>query len=164
MQRQAWALLRRYGVVFRRLLTREANAAPWRELTRVYRRLEARGEIRGGRFVVGMSGEQFALADAVERLREIRRSARDGRCLVISAADPLNLAGIVTSGERVRASAANRLAYRDGVPMAVLEGEFMRPLADFTAAAAAEVTSALAGRPMPPVLGGYISFARPISQ
>ena len=156
VQRQAWALLRRYGVVFRRLLTREANAAPWRELTRVYRRLEARGEIRGGRFVVGMSGEQFALPDAVERLREIRRSARDGRCLVISAADPLNLAGIVTSGERVRASAANRLAYRDGVPMAVLEGEFMRPLADFTAAAAAEVTSALAGRPMPPVLGGYI--------
>ena len=161
---QAWALLRRYGVVFRRLLTREANTAPWRELTRVYRRLEARGEIRGGRFVAGMSGEQFALPDAVERLREIRRSPRHGRCLVVSAADPLNLAGIVTSGERVRASAANRLAYRDGVPMAVLEGEFMRPLADFTATAAAEVTSALAGRPMPPVLGGYISFARPISR
>src|SRR6185295_7409011 len=127
IERQAWALLRRYGVVFRRLLTREANAAPWRELTRVYRRLEARGEIRGGRFVTGMSGEQFALPEAVERLREIRRSARDGRCLVISAADPLNLADIVTSKERVRASAANRLTYRDNVPMAVLEGEFMHP-------------------------------------
>ena len=71
---QAWALLRRYGVVFRRLLTREPNAAPWRELTRVYRRLEARGEIRGGRFVSGMAGEQFALPDAVERLREVRRT------------------------------------------------------------------------------------------
>jgi ATP-dependent Lhr-like helicase len=155
---QAWTLLRRYGVVFRRLLTREANAAPWRELARVYRRLEARGEIRGGRFVTGMSGEQFALPDAIDRLRETRRSARDGRCLVVSTADPLNLAGIVTSGDRVRAVAANRLVYRDGVPMAVLEGEFMRPLADFTAAAAAEVTTALAGRPMPPVLGGYIGM------
>ena len=155
---QARALLRRYGVVFRRVLTREANAAPWRELAHVYRRLEARGEIRGGRFVTGMSGEQFALPEAVARLRETRRTAHDGRCLVISAADPLNLAGIVTSGDRVRASSANRLVYRDGVPMAVLEGEFMRPLADFTAAAAAEVTSALAGRPMPPVLGGYIGL------
>jgi ATP-dependent Lhr-like helicase len=153
---QARAFLHRYGVVFRRLLTREANAAPWRELTRVYRRLEARGEIRGGRFVTGMSGEQFALPDAVERLRETRRTPLDGRCLVVSAADPLNLAGIVTSGDRVRAIAANRLVYRDGVPLAVLEGEFMRPLAGFTAAAAADVTSALAGRPMPPVLGGYI--------
>ena len=155
---QARTLLRRYGVVFRRLLTREAGAAPWRDLARVFRRLEARGEIRGGRFVTGMSGEQFALPDAVARLRETRRTAHDGRCVVVSAADPLNLAGIVTSGDRVRASAANRLVYRDGVPMAVLEGEFMRPLADFTAAAAAEVTSALAGRPMPPVLGGYIGL------
>ena len=75
---QAWALLRRYGVVFRRLLTRETNAAPWRELARVYRRLEARGEIRSGRFVTGMSGEQFALPDAVERLREVRRIPADG--------------------------------------------------------------------------------------
>ncbi len=76
VQTQAWALLRRYGVVFRRLMIREANAAPWRELTRVFRRLEARGEIRGGRFVSGVSGEQFALPDAVERLREIRRTSR----------------------------------------------------------------------------------------
>jgi ATP-dependent helicase Lhr and Lhr-like helicase len=161
VEHQARALLRRYGVVFRRLLTREANAAPWRELARVYRRLEARGEIRGGRFVTGMSGEQFALPDAIDRLRETRRSARNGRCIAISAADPLNLAGIVTSGERVRVVAANRLVYRDGVPMAVLEGEFMRPLADFTAAAAADVTTALAGRPMPPVLGGYIGVISP---
>src|SRR5204862_311767 len=77
LETQDWALLRRYGVVFRRLLAREANAAPWRDLARVYRRLEARGEIRGGRFVSGMSGEQFALGDAVDRLREVRRSAHD---------------------------------------------------------------------------------------
>ena len=93
---QAWSLLRRYGVVFRRLLTRETNAATWRELARVYRRLEARGEIRSGRFVTGMSGEQFALPDAVERLREVRRIPADGGLVTISAADPLNLTGIVT--------------------------------------------------------------------
>ncbi len=123
VEAQAWALLRRYGVVFRRVLSREANAAPWRELARVYRRLEARGEIRGGRFVSGMSGEQFALADAVERLREIRRTPPDNRVLIISAADPLNLAGIVTAGERVRAIAGTSVAYQNGVPVALPERE-----------------------------------------
>ena len=110
----AWTLLRRYGVVFRRLLIREAIAPPWRELARVYRRLEARGEIRGGRFVSGMSGEQFALPRAVERLREVRRTAADGRLLAISAADPLNLAGIITSGDRIRPLPRTRILYRDG--------------------------------------------------
>src|SRR5439155_15985985 len=93
IEAQAWSLLRRYGVVFRRALVREANAAPWRELIRVYRRLEARGDIRGGRFVSGMSGEQFALPEAVERVREIRRTPSDGRLVAVSGADPLNLAG-----------------------------------------------------------------------
>jgi ATP-dependent Lhr-like helicase len=156
---QARTLLRRYGVVFRRLLAREANVAPWRELARVYRRLEARGEIRGGRFVSGMSGEQFALAGAIEQLREIRRTPPDGRCLVISAADPLNLAGIVTTGERVRAVTASRVAYRDGVPLAAMEGDYVRPLIetrDVAPALAAEVASTLAGRPMPAVLSGFV--------
>ncbi len=156
---QARALLRRYGIVFRRMLTREPNAAPWRELARVYRRLEARGEIRGGRFVSGMSGEQFALGDAIVRLREVRRTPHDGRCLVISAADPLNLAGIVTSGERVRAVSGTRLAYCDGVPMAALEGDYVRPLIEPTDVApglAAEVATTLAGRPMPAVLSGFV--------
>ena len=116
VETQARTLLRRYGVVFRRLLTREATAAPWRDLARVCRRLEARGEIRGGRFVAGMSGEQFALPAAVQRLREIRRTPPSGRLLTISAADPLNLAGIVTAGDRIRAATGNRLVYRDGVP------------------------------------------------
>jgi ATP-dependent helicase Lhr and Lhr-like helicase len=119
VETQAWALLRRYGVVFRRVLARETNAAPWRELTRGYRRLEARGEIRGGRFVAGMSGEQFALPEAVERLREIRRSPGNGREITISAADPLNLAGIVTPGDRVRAVGRHRIVYRDGIPLSV---------------------------------------------
>jgi ATP-dependent Lhr-like helicase len=143
---QAWALLRRYGVVFRRLLTRETNAAPWRELARVYRRLEARGEIRCGRFVTGMSGEQFALPDAVGRLREVRRIPPDGALIVISAADPLNLAGIVTAGERIRAAGRNRIVYRDGVPLAVLEGDGVRELAPIDSRIAADVSRALRAR------------------
>jgi ATP-dependent Lhr-like helicase len=155
----ARTLLRRYGVVFRKLLTREATGVFWRELTRVYRRLEARGEIRGGRFVAGMSGEQFALPDAVERLREIRRSAPDGRVMAVSAADPLNLAGIITAGERVRVVASNRVAYRDGVPMAALEGEYVRPLTrvdDVAPSVACEVATTLTGRQMPPLLSGFV--------
>jgi ATP-dependent Lhr-like helicase len=103
-----------------------------------------------------MSGEQFALPDAVERLREVRRSAPDGRCITISAADPLNLTGVVTPGEHIRASAGNRLVYRNGIPLAVLEGEFMRPLVDIAADTAAEVATALAGRPMPPIVSGFV--------
>jgi ATP-dependent helicase Lhr and Lhr-like helicase len=153
---QARALLERYGVIFGRLLARETNAASWRELTRVYRRLEARGEIRGGRFVTGVSGEQFALPDAVDRLREVRRSGRDGRLLTISAVDPLNLTGVLTSGERVRASIGTRLVYRDGVPLAALEGDYMRPLAEIEPASAGAVASALAGRHVPAVTSGFI--------
>jgi ATP-dependent Lhr-like helicase len=159
VEAQARSLLRRYGIVFRRLLAREANAAPWRELTRVYRRLEARGEIRGGRFVSGMSGEQFALPAAVERLREVRRTPSDGRCHVISGADPLNLAGIVTAGDRVRAASATRVLYRNGVPMAAMEGDYVRPLipiVDVAPALAAEVATMLAGRPMPAIMSGFI--------
>ena len=146
IEAQAWSLIRRYGVIFRRLLTREATAAPWRELARVYRRLEARGEIRSGRFVSGMSGEQFALPRAVERLREVRRTPRDGRLLTISTADPLNLVGIVTSGERIRAATRNRLVYRDGVALAVLEGDDVRELTTIDPAIAADVSQALTRR------------------
>ena len=146
VETQAWTLLRRYGVVFRRLLTREAGAASWRELASLYRRLEARGEIRGGRFVSGMSGEQFALPEAVRVLREVRRTRPDGRLLVISAADPLNLAGIVTAGERIRVAGRNRIAYRDGVPLAVREGDVIRPLMSVDAGTSAELARALARR------------------
>jgi ATP-dependent Lhr-like helicase len=133
-------------VVFRRLLTRETNAATWRELARVYRRLEARGEIRGGRFVTGMSGEQFALPDAVHRLREVRRIHAAGELVTISAADPLNLTGIVTAGERIRTAGRNRIVYRDGVPLAVREGDFTRELATIDTSIAADVSRALKSR------------------
>jgi len=138
---QAWTLLRRYGIIFRRLLTREPNAAPWRELARIYRRLEARGEIRGGRFVTGVSGEQFALPEAVEKMREIRRTQPDGNVLVISAADPLNLIGILTTGDRVRVP-QTRIAYRDGAAISYMEGDFLRPIAESDQ----NVAAALAGR------------------
>jgi len=140
---QAWTLLRRYGVVFRRILTRETNAATWRELARVYRRLEARGEIRSGRFVTGMSGEQFALPHAVDELRQVRRLPMDGSLITISAADPLNLAGIVTAGERIRTAGRNRIVYRDGAPIAVVEGGMLRELAHMDAETAAEVSRTL---------------------
>jgi ATP-dependent Lhr-like helicase len=114
----ARVLLRRYGVVFRRLLGREAGLPAWRELFYVYRRLEARGEIRGGRFVSGFAGEQFALPEAADLLRSVARDAGADR-VSISAADPLNLVGIVTPGDRVPALAANRVLFERGVPVAV---------------------------------------------
>jgi ATP-dependent Lhr-like helicase len=151
----AWTLLRRYGVVFRRILAREDDAVTWRELARVYRRLEARGEIRGGRFVSGMSGEQFALPDAVEHLREIRRSGPDGALVTISAADPLNLTGIITPGDRLRTAAGNRIVYRNGVPLAAMEGDLLRVLGDADPETAARAAAAAAGRRVP-VISGYV--------
>jgi ATP-dependent Lhr-like helicase len=123
----ALALLRRYGVVFMRMLEREAAWMPrWRDLLRVYRKLEARGEIRGGRFVSGFSGEQFALPEAVAALRAVRRRAHDDSLVSVSGADPLNLAGILTPGPKLAAIAGNRVLYRDGVPVAFLEGDTTR--------------------------------------
>jgi len=150
VETQAWTLIRRYGIIFRRLLMRE-NAAPWRELARIYRRLEARGEIRGGRFVTGVSGEQFALPEAVETMREIRRTQPDGKVIVISAADPLNLIGILTSGDRVRAIPQTRIAYRDGLAISYMEGDFLRPIAESDP----EVAAALAERRVP-VTSGFV--------
>jgi ATP-dependent Lhr-like helicase len=124
----ARTLLRRYGIVFKRLLARETGAPPWRELLMVYRRLEARGEIRGGRFVSGMSGEQFALPEAVGQLRAIRRLEGGGTLVAVGAADPLNLTGIITPGERVTGVTRNRILYRDGVPVLALEAGEARPI------------------------------------
>ncbi|HET8824365.1 MAG TPA: DEAD/DEAH box helicase, partial [Terriglobales bacterium] len=110
-----WMLLKRYGVVFRDLLARESNLPKWRELQLAFRRLEARGEIRGGRFVDGFLGEQFALPVAVESLRATRKIPPSGEVVTISAADPLNLVGIIVPGERVPAISGRVVSYRDGV-------------------------------------------------
>jgi ATP-dependent Lhr-like helicase len=119
----ARTLLRRWGIVFWRLLERETSRLPpWRDLLGVYRRLEARGDIRGGRFVAGFSGEQFALPDAVAMLREVRRRPASASWISLSGADPLNLVGILTPGPKLAALTSNRLLYRDGLPVAVLAG------------------------------------------
>ena len=124
--------MHRYGVVFWRLLAREAAwLPPWRDLLRVYRRLEARGEIRGGRFVAGFSGEQYALPDAIGMLREVRRRPHSDEFISLSGADPLNLAGILTPGAKLSALTGNRLLFRDGLPVAWLAGgevEFLTTL------------------------------------
>ena len=118
---RAHQLLRRYGIVFPEVLGREPMAPAWRTLLQVYRRAEARGEIRGGRFVAGLVGEQFALPEAVEAMRSLRRTEPTGETLVVSACDPLNLAGVITPGPRVPAVSGNKVAFRDGVPVASLQ-------------------------------------------
>ena len=120
----ARTLLARYGVVFWRLLERESGwLPPWRELLRVYRRLESRGEVRGGRFVTGFSGEQFALPEAIGSLRTIRRRPTADQWVSVSGADPLNLVGILTPGPKLPALVGNRLLYHNGIPAAVLAAD-----------------------------------------
>jgi ATP-dependent Lhr-like helicase len=110
-----WMLLKRYGVVFRDLLPRETNLPKWRELQMAFRRLEDRAEIRGGRFVDGFLGEQFALPVAVESLRATRNLQPTGEVVALSAADPLNLVGILVPGDRVPAISGKSVQFRDGV-------------------------------------------------
>jgi ATP-dependent Lhr-like helicase len=119
VEAMARQLLRRYGVVFRELLAREHHAPPWRALLGVYRRLEARGEIRGGRFVSGFIGEQFALPEAVDTLRTVRRQRHEPEISLVSAADPLNLVGILTPGPRLSPFVHQVIVYRSGVPVEV---------------------------------------------
>jgi ATP-dependent Lhr-like helicase len=155
----AHALLHRYGVMFRRLLAREAGAPAWRELLLVYRRMEARGEIRGGRFVSGMSGEQFALPEAVGQLRAIRRLESSGRLIAVGAADPLNLAGIITPGERIAAVARSRILYRDGVPALALERGEIKAVAPEPRAPSAEMVQALVRKQITPALRARLAMS-----
>ena len=131
-QSNAWRehLLRRYGVVFRRVLERERCIPTWRALLHVYRRLEARGEVRGGRFVDGYPGEHFALPEAVTALRKTRREQPDHAWIVVHSADPTNLVGIVGPGEKISAHADNRVLYRDGVAVAVRTSQQVAWLAE----------------------------------
>lgn len=119
-------LLGRYGVVFRKLLDRESGLPSWRKLLYVFRRLEARGDIRGGRFVDGFAGEQFALPEAVSLMRDVRKRNNRGEMIMISSADPLNLTGIITPGERVAAQLGSRILLLDGKPVATSQGGDVR--------------------------------------
>ena len=117
VEAKARQYVKRYGVVFRDLLQREPDVPAWRDLLRVYRRLEMRGELRGGRIVGGFVGEQFAAPEALEALRAIRRDEPSGEIVRLSACDPLNLVGIITPGPRVPAVPGHHVNYRDGVPI-----------------------------------------------
>jgi len=188
VEQWAWQLLRRWGVVFRELLDKEAGAPRWWELLQIYRRLEARGELRGGRFISGVAGEQFALPDTVKRLRELRDNGRDSRkktqrsqrtsarirddflsslngdaappgeanvatrtnpqsseWVVLSAADPLNLVGIITEHGRVHAFAHNRIAFHKGRPVAALVKQEVVLLERLSLALRDRVAAVLAG-------------------
>ncbi|MDH5675584.1 MAG: DEAD/DEAH box helicase [Myxococcales bacterium] len=150
-------LLMRWGVIFRKLAEREA-LAPWRDLSRIYRSMEARGEIRGGRFVAGFTGEQFALPAAVTLLRQVRREAPDGELIALSAADPLNLIGRILPGERVPAIAKNRLLFRDGRVLAVLKSDEVQWLGDIDDIDEEQRWNAqltLRRRKLPPTLRAY---------
>jgi ATP-dependent helicase Lhr and Lhr-like helicase len=140
--------LRRYGMICRELLARESSAPPWRELLHVLRRSEARGEIRGGRFIAGLSGEQFGLPEAVDALRALRRKESSGQYLRISACDPLNLVGILTPGPRVQAVLGNRIIYRNGVPVGAVENGQTRILAQVENEEKSEINRLLDERPL----------------
>jgi ATP-dependent Lhr-like helicase len=130
MEQFARVLLRRYGVVFRRLLERESFPVKWYELGRIYRRWEARGEIRGGYFVGGTGGEQFALPEAIGLLRSIRKASPNGELITLSGADSLNLQGVLTPGRRIAALTSNRVLFLDGLPIAALESGEIHKFAD----------------------------------
>jgi ATP-dependent helicase Lhr and Lhr-like helicase len=136
---------------------------PWRDILRVYRRLEARGEVRGGRFVGGFSGEQYALPEAVGLLRRVRREEPRGELVTVSGADPLNLVGIVTPGDVVAALGTNRIVYRDGIPVAIKEGSgnAERYLGEATPDERERFKSALVRGRMAPLVRTYLGRTRP---
>ncbi|MEW5979446.1 MAG: DEAD/DEAH box helicase [Acidobacteriota bacterium] len=148
--------VRRYGVVFRKLLERESIVLPWRDLLRCYRRLEDRGDLRGGRFVAGFSGEQFAAPEAVGLLRSLRRERSDSASVSISAADPLNLVGIVVPGERVAQLTGNRVLFREGIPVAVREAGVVRFLTELDSAGEWEARNSLVRRKVHPQVRAYL--------
>ena len=153
----ARTLLRRYGVVFWRLIAREADwLPPWRELLMAYRRLETRGDVRGGRFVAGFSGEQFALPEAVGVLRGVRNQEKTGRPVAVSGADPLNLAGILLPGSRVPAVYSNRILYRDGVAIAALVAGEVQYFENLEPAKAWELRNVLLRVPAPASLAALM--------
>jgi ATP-dependent Lhr-like helicase len=152
----AWALLKRYGVVFKRLLEREGMSLPWRVLLRFYHRLEARGEIRGGRFVAGISGEQFALPEAIGMLRAIRRAGAQESLISVSAADPLNLVGIIIPGPRITAHTSNRVLYHDGAPIASFESGETHFLVELSRAMEWKAKAALMRKATRPELRSYL--------
>ena len=142
--------------MFRKVLQREPSSPPWREMVRAYRRLEARGEVRGGRFVEGVWGEQFALPEALALLRKVRKEEKNGTLVSISASDPLNLTGIITTESRVPAFLNNRILYKDGEPVAIKTGTEVAYLKTFEKKEKWELHTKLIRRDIPPKLRKYL--------
>jgi ATP-dependent helicase Lhr and Lhr-like helicase len=149
-------LLKRYGVMFRKIAEQENISPPWRDLVRYYRRMEARGEVRGGRFVDGVWGEQFALAEAVAKMRSLKKEEKKGTLVCISAADPLNLQGVITPGRKIPSYLGNRILYRDGIPVAVYESEEVSFLIPVDHAEKWELHNTLIRRNISPKLRPYL--------
>ena len=148
-------LLKRYGVVFRRVLMRESGIPPWRDLVRVLRRMEDRGEVRGGRFVERW-GEQYALPEAVTVIRSLKREKRRGELVSVSACDPVNLVGVVTPGRRIPAVPGNRILFRDGVHIARYEGKTVQFEEKPDRKTAWKIQKALVRKHVPPKLREYL--------
>ncbi len=148
-------LLKRYGIVFKRVLMRENGLPPWRDLVRVMRRMEDRGEIRGGRFVDGW-GEQYALPEAVAVIRSLKRKQPRDELVSISACDPLNLVGIITPGKRIPAVPGNRILFRDGEPVARFEGKTVQFEKKPDSETAWEMQKILVQKRVPPKLREYL--------
>src|SRR5260370_1775274 len=157
--------MRCYAVGLGRCVARQTLLVPWRDVLRVYRRLEGGGEVSGGRFVGGFSGEQYALPEAVGLLRSVRRAARTGERGAVSGGDHLSLVGIVTPGELVTGLATNRILYRDGIPVALKEGDGRgeRFLIETTPEEAQALRTALVRGRVAPLVRTYLGKTRPRS-
>lgn len=158
LDRLSMMLLNRYGIVFRKLAEKEKLLTYWYDLLKIFRRMEARGEIRGGRFVDGFGGEQFALPDAITSLRNINQPDPDDSLIAISASDPLNLTGFITPGKRIASIYSNRILYQQGKPVAVKEGKEITFLAETSEALQWELKKLLIHRDVQPELRPYLSF------
>ena len=155
IEKCARILLKRYGVVFRRVLARETGIPPWRDLVRVLRRMEDRGEVRGGRFVERW-GEQYALPEAITVIRSLKREKKRGELVSVSACDPVNLVGIVTPGKRLPATPGNRILYRDGEPVARYEGKAVHFETKLDPETAWTLEKSLIRKHVPPKLREYL--------
>jgi ATP-dependent Lhr-like helicase len=159
LERLIHIYLQRWGVLFRKILEREVVAPPWRDLLRVLRRMELQGNLRGGRFIAGVSGEQFTYSDTVDGLRKISRQQRDDRpqeYISLAAADPLNLLGLLSPGSRLPRLASNRVLFGDGVPLAVLQGNQASFLRAIPAEQQWKLQQILLQRHFPPRLRSYL--------
>jgi len=167
LERLVHIYLQRWGVLFRKILEREAFAPPWRDLLRVLRRMELQGNLRGGRFIAGVSGEQFAYSDTVDGLRKVaRRKSDDNRegitddrnrqYITLAAADPLNLLGLLSPNSRLPRLATNRVLFGDGVPLAVLQGNEVSFLKEIPADQQWKLQQLLLQRHFPPRLRSYL--------